>query len=487
MSAAGLALVAALAIPGRVLVFPPAGPDRGAPGWIGAAVEELLPRALQREGVEAIPAADRRRALEALGVPGPVATRATGIRLAESFGARAVVFGSWQLGGPELALTLQPFDVASAELLAPLQARGPLEELARLIDELARALAGREAKAAPAGAAPVPFAALRALGEGLAARDAASRIEGLRRALALQPAYPEAALALARSLYDASRYADASGVLAALGEAPAFARETRFLRGACLIGLGQHSAADALYAALAADDPTPGVLTNRAAARLRLATGPSGASTLLRQALDKAPFAADLPFGLGFAHLVEGSPEAAAFWLRDAVRYAPGDARARLTLSWALRGAERGDEADEQWRAAVALDAALEAQRSPDPTRRLERVLPSESALVIDLVRAQDARSARAQAAHAEALVAAGDAGKALVELEQAARLEPSAAGPHRLLGGLYRARGDGERALAELRMALLCREEPGLRAEIAELLRSAGREAEARRVLEER
>jgi len=74
------------------------------------------------------------------------------------------------------------------------------------------------------------------------------------------------------------------------------------------------------------------------------------------------------------------------------VRYAPGDARARIALSWALRRSNLAEEADEQWRAAAALDASLEAQRLGGPAQRLERVLPSEAALVIDAARAQDAR-----------------------------------------------------------------------------------------------
>jgi Flp pilus assembly protein TadD len=147
-----------------------------------------------------------------------------------------------------------------------------------------------------------------------------------------------------------------------------------------------------VYAGLAASEPTAGVLANRAAARLRRPDAAGGASMLLRQALDKAPHAAELPFGLGFAHFVEGDAEAAVFWLRDAVRYAPSDARARLALSWALRGTAHADEADEQWRAATALDPALELQRRPDATRPMEPILPSESVLLLDPERKADAR-----------------------------------------------------------------------------------------------
>jgi Tfp pilus assembly protein PilF len=383
----GLLAAAVLAAPGRVLVFPPAGPDRGAPGWIGAAVEEVLPRELQRAGIDAVPALDRRRALEALGITVPISTRATGIRLAEAFGARHLLFGSWDLAGGELALRIEPFDVATAELRPALAAKGPVGELGRMLSELAQQLAGPGA----ASAAPAPFAAMRALGEGLAARDLEARVQGLRRALDVLPGYPEAALALARLLHDAARYDEARAVLGALEAGPVFEREKLFLDGACLLGLAKYAEADVLYAGLAAREPSAAVLANRAAARLRVLPGRNGASTLLRQALDKSPYAADLPFGLGFAHFVEGDPEAAVFWLRDAARYAPSDARARLALSWALRGTAHADEAEEQWRAAAALDASLEQQRAPDATRRLERVLPSEKALVIDPDRRADA------------------------------------------------------------------------------------------------
>ena len=135
------------------------------------------------------------------------------------------------------------------------------------------------------------------------------------------------------------------------------------------------------------------MLTNRAAARLRRPdAAPGGASALLRQALELAPFASELAFGLGFAYFVEGDNEAAVVRLRDAVRYAPSEPRARLALSWALRSTAHADEADEQWRAATALDATLESQRRPDATRAMEPILPSESALLIDPERRADAR-----------------------------------------------------------------------------------------------
>jgi tetratricopeptide (TPR) repeat protein len=365
------------------------------PGWIGAAVEEALPRSLVRLGRDALAGSDRRRALEGFGIVGPVASRATGIRVAEAVGARYVVAGSWDLAGGELKVALRPLDTRSAALGDEVRAAGPLDDLGRLIDELARALAGASAGAAAEPPAAGRFAALRGLGEALLARDAPARIEGLKRALAAQPGLPDVALVLARQLYDAGRFAEAREVLAALPPAVPFAREARFLDGACLLGLGRPTDADVLYADLAAADPTPGVLANRAVARLRMWPAAAGASTLLRQAVERAPFAAELPFALGWALFVEGDQGESVTWLRSAVRYAPGDAKARLALGWALRPSHP-DEADEQGRAAAALDPSLEPLRlSAGAKQHFERVLPSESALLNDVARAADAKAPR--------------------------------------------------------------------------------------------
>jgi Flp pilus assembly protein TadD len=194
----------------------------------------------------------------------------------------------------------------------------------------------------------------------------------------------------------------------------------------------------------------------------------------------------ELPFDLGWALLVEGESDAAAFWLKGAVRRDPGDAQGRLLLSWALSRSGRTEEADEQWRAAAALVPALEPMRKPDLLRRLERVLPSEPGLILDPARASDAEASRAHAAKGESLLASNDREGAISELARAALLDPYATRPHLLLGRAYGREGENEKALAELRMALWCRDDPVLRREIAELLRAMGRGEDAPLVLGE-
>ncbi len=494
-AAAVLALL--LALPagegGPLVVVAPEGPGGTGAGWIGSAVAETLPRALQRAGVPAVPGADWRRAQEAVGVPGGSATRATAIRVAESLGSARLVVGSWDLQGADLTLSLRLLDARRGSLSAPFVVRGALTGLGRAAHALAWdvALAGprppagtREALLAAADG--VAFEALRALGEGLAGRDAASRVAGVKRALALDPDYDEAALALSRLLVDSGSFEEARLFTARVPRVPPFARDARFLDGVALLGLRRFREADVLFAELVSQQPTAGALANRAMARLRQGPASAGASDLLRQAVETEPASVDLPFDLGWALLVEGQAEAAAFWLKGAARRDPGDAQGRLLLSWALSASGRAEEAEEQWRAAVALVPALEPMRKPDLSRRLERVLPSEQGLILDPARSADAEASRAHAASGEALLASGDREGAISELARAALLDPYATRPHRLLGQAHALSGENEKALAELRMALWCRDDPALRREIAGLLRSMGRAEEARRVLGE-
>lgn len=485
-----VALAAALAAgeTGAVVVMPPDGPE-GA-GWVGAAVAELMPRALQRLGVPAVSRSDRLRAQEVLGVPALSTTRATSIRLAESLGAQRLVVGSWQQRERDVALSVRLLDVSRGTLSAPLVAAGPIESLSTLVHSLAWdvALAGprrptgtREGLILAAQA--VPFEAVRALGDGLVAREPAARAAALRRALALHPGFEEAGLVLARQLVDAGEFEEAFRILRRVGAPSPFARNARFLEGVALLGVGRYREAAALYAALAGDAPTPAACSNRAVALLRLGSTNPRASAVLREAVELAPASADLAFNLGWALLVEGDTEAAQFWLRGALRREGQDAHARLVLSWALRRVGRAEEAEAQWQAASAGNASLGPLREPDLSRRFERILASERALVVDPEGRSEAEQAATHASRGEKLLNRGDAAGAVSELSRAALLDPYAARPHLLLARVYRVRGEQDKLASELRMALWCRDDPAVRRELVELLRATGHREEADRV----
>jgi tetratricopeptide (TPR) repeat protein len=484
---AALALVGAVTSleNGPVMVTPPDGPDGTV--WIGAVVSELMPRALQRLGVPAVARADRLRVQEVLGVPTLTTTRATSIRVAESLGVSRLVVGSWEEREGGINLSVRLLDISRGTLSAPLLAAGPIESLGTLVHSLAWdvALAGPRApggtrEALILAAQAIPFEALRAFGEGIVAREAGTRAAALRRALGLYPPFDEAGLALARQLTDAEEFEEARRVLGRIGTASPFARDARFLEGVALLGLGRYREAADLYARLVEAEPTAAARSNRAVALLRLGSTAPCASAVLREAAEAEPASAELPFNLGWALLVEGDAEAAQFWLRGVVRRDPQDAHARLVLSWALRRAGQADEAEVEWQHVRAARESLAALREPALSRRFERIFASERALLVDPEGRSDAELAATHSSRGEKLLAEGDMTGGVSELTRAALLDPYAARPHVLLARVHRARGELDKAVSELRMALWCRDDPDVRRTLAELLRSMGRGEEA-------
>lgn len=482
------ALLAALAA-GGVLVLPPEAPAEGAgEPWIAEAVSALLPEALGWLGVEAASRADRLGAHEALELPPTTLTRATSIRIAGALQADRIVVGRCESEpGGGLRLALRVLDVERGSLSAPFAVSGREDDLARIVDtlawDLALSLNARPAKtrdellarrAAPSGEA------LRAFGQALVAADLTPRARLLRRALQLAPQLDEARLALGRQQLQTRDFHGALQTLSGVMREP-LAREAAFLRGRALLDLGRYQDAARVYATLVAARPSAATLNNHALALLRQPAGPFRASEVLQRARELEPADRDVGFNLGFALLLEGDPAAAAFWLTGLLKQSPRDAHARLVLAWALRAAGREAEAVEAWKAIGTLSPELRSLEQPELGRRFERIAGSERRLVFGDGARSDAELAAARVGRAERELEAGDPEAARRELEQALYLDPYSARAHLLLARAHRARGDAEAAAAALRVAAWCRDDPAVRAELAETLLGLGRRDEAR------
>lgn len=471
------------------MVLPPSGPA-GDEAWIAEAVADALPRALGQLGVPVVERADRLRAYESLEIPTQNLTRATSVRVAEALGAARIVLGSYELRGEAVSLSLRILDVERGSLSAPLIAGGSLDSLPVLL----RGLAWDVAAAGPTPPAvarhefvgrssAIPLAALRALGRGLAAPDAQSRVRLLKQALQEHPAYDEARLTLARAQIQARESAAALETLSRVDASSPLFRGARFLRGVACLDLGRYSEAAGLFSALALPEPSAPVLNNYALALLRAGPTPEGvrASDVLRKARDLEPNLRELPLNLGWALLLEGDAEAAAFWLRGALRDDPKDAQAQLALSWALRRSGREAEADGEWRAVVSRVPAWQGLAEPDTARRFERVIPWERSIQLDQERWGDRQYAASHMGRAEKLQEAGDLAGARRELTQAAYLDPYSDRAHLGLARLEIREGQREKAVSELRMALWIRDDVAVRLELMRLLAEMGRGVEAR------
>ncbi len=490
-------LAGAPAAPGPVLVLPPDGGEAAADAaWVGELVAEALPAALELAGAPAVESADRLRAQAALEIPRALLTRATFIRIGEALGADRLVLGSYSLTGSRLSLSLRLLDAERGTLSAPFVASGPEEQILSLVGRLAWDLAlasstqphlTREAFLA---VLPVPpFPAVRAFGQGLAARDLASRKRQIRSALALAPDYQAARLALGRLEIEARDFQAAYETLARIPEGTSESRSARFLQVVAMLESGRWREAAAIGAPLIAQQPTPAALSNHALALLRGGAGELKASDVLRKALELSPTTSDIAFNLAWSLLSEGDPEGAVFHLRAVLREEPLDAHARLVLAWALGKMGRASEAQQEWKGVLAMTPSYESLTNPDLSRRLERVMASERLLVVDRGTRSEAEVAAGLIGRAEKLSSSGDAGGALRELTRAAYLDPYAPRIHLLLARAHRSGGAKEKAVNEYRMTLWSREDPGVRLELAQLLQEMGRtaeaKAEAQRVLE--
>jgi tetratricopeptide (TPR) repeat protein len=486
-----LLLVLAAPAPGTFVVMPPiaeAGTSDSA--WIGELVSDVLPQSLERAGVAAIARADRLRAEEALEIPhGPV-TRATSVRVAEAMQATRVLTGTYRVENGGLTLSLRVLDLERGTLSTPFVINGPRESLGDLVHVLAWDIALATGPPPPLTRevylAQKPLtapAALEAYGRALASADPAAERRLLQQALGLFPGFHQARLTLGRLQLAAREFEQAEDTLARVPPDAPQARAARFDQAMARLRLGRYREAADLFGELAEAQATPAALNNQAMALLRFpgrAPQPKP-SDVVRRAMEADPGAVDLAFNLGWALLWEGDLAGAEQQLRSVLQQDPLDGHARAVLVWTLKKGGREAEAQEEWKAVLALAPAYESLKSPDANRRFERVRSAERALAEERASRTGAEVVAGLLGRAERLSQAGDHAGAARELSRAVYLDPYAPRIHVLLARAHRAAGDREKAAAELRMALWPRDDVAVRTELATLLYEMGKNEEAR------
>lgn len=464
------------------LVMPFASDSREARlQWVGEGAAIAVSLELQALGAATLSRQDRLAAFERLHVP-PAASlsHATVIRVGQLVGAGQVVLGRVALSGGDLVVAVRALDIESGQMSPELTERGALDELFTVASRVARRLV--PGTAGPAAGDRPPFAAFEQFVKGLVTLAPSTRIVFLTQALWLSPGLQDARFALWDVYTVQGEHQKALEAIRAVPAGHSRAREARFLSGVSLLSLGRYSDAAGVIGDLHRAEPNAALANSLGIIQLRRAAtggGVRGASWFA-EATRLHPADPDLFFNLGYAHWLEGSAEAAADALREAVRRAPADAEAHYLLGVALartNPVEGLRERDLAKRLSSELEAWEKTQTAVNALPRgLER--PSSSLVgptgrVEDVIVAAERRDQRALALfHVETgrrLFMAERDDEAAAEVGRAIYLAPYEADALLLLGRIRLRGGMIDEAVAALKVALWCEDTIPARLALAE------------------
>ena len=337
--------------------------------WLGEASAVLLTEGLRSAGIDAIVRDERLRAFERLQVP-PLAalSRATVVRIGQLVGAADLVIGSVASEGDEVVFSVRRLRLWQGRLDPPVVARGKLQEIFAIFDRLTAgissspAVSDTERPAPPAS--PPPLVAFEAYIKGLLALTPSAQVRFLHTALQAAPSYDIARIALWHAHTAAGEYRAALESVRAVPDASAVAVEARFLASVSRTHVGEYAEAYRLLTGLRQRAPSAIIQNNLGVVRLRASNLPAEAAratTYFSSARSLDQLDPDYVFNLGYATWLDGDPQAAASWLREAVRLSPGDGGAHALLATVLQAAGQGSEAARELALAQRLSSAYDA------------------------------------------------------------------------------------------------------------------------------
>jgi tetratricopeptide (TPR) repeat protein len=458
---------------GRILVMPFENVKReGRIFWLGEASSVLLTDDLLALGGDPITRPERVAAFERLQVP-PVAalSDATVIRIGQLVGATEIILGSLEMDGNTLVVRARSIALDTGRVRTHVTVRGPLPTLFETFEQIARQLSPSTRSTDEVRRLQPPIAVFENYIKGLLAETPATAINYLNAALKEQPTFDRARLAMWEVYADQNEHHKA---LAAVAEVPAvspWSRRARFLAGLSQLQLQKYEDAFNTFKALADAQPMASALNNLGIVQLRRAATPqSGPATYyFNQAADADPDDPDYLFNLGYAYWQNHDPQAAAYWLREAVRRNPADGDAHFVLAASLAASGNAVEAGRERELAKRLSSAYEAlerdRRSGGDVipKGLERVkgdveLPHaariEKAIATGGQRDQ-AELARFHLDSARRLFEVENDRDAVVALNHAIYLSPYLAEAHLLLGRIHLRNGRLHDAINALKISL--------------------------------
>jgi tetratricopeptide (TPR) repeat protein len=350
---------------GRILLVLPFDNRTGQPSleWIREAAPEILGSRFQSAGFAPMSREDRLYALDHLGLPeGFHPSRATALKLAQTLDADSIVVGSFVTDGSGIIAEAQVVDVPHLRMSQAVTARGEMKDLIEVFDTLAWRLTKQldpqftvaEETFVAAGSG-MRVDAFEQYIRGITEPDHDERLRHLNQAVALNPAFGPAWVALGREDYNGQQYEQAAAAFAKVGPNDPDALQAGFYRGLALVFSGGYAKAEQAFAAVAQVLPLAEVVNNEGVAVSR--QGHDG-TALFRQAVAADANTADYQFNLAVSLKRHGDAAGALAELTQCLKLRPNDSEAQ-TLQ-------------EDWKAPLGKQDA-DAEAKADPLERIAR------------------------------------------------------------------------------------------------------------------
>ena len=371
---------------GRILLVLPFNNRTGQPSleWIREAAPEILGSRLTSAGFAPMSRADRRYALDHLGLPqGFQPSRASSLKLAETLDADSIVVGSYLTDGTGIVAEARLVDVVRLRMGDPVTARGEMKNLIAVFDSLAWKLTRQLDPTFPvaevtfvAAGAGMRLDAFEQYIRGITEPDQGERLRHLNESVRMSPEFSQAWMALGREDYNGQHYDEAAAAFAKVDRNDPDSLEAGFNRGLSLLFSGDYDKAEEAFAGVARVLPLAEVLNNQGVAVSR--RGNDGTS-LFRQAIAADPDKADYHFNLAVSLKRHGDSAGALNELAQCLKLRSNDTEAQ--------GLE------EAWKASPGdLDLGPGAELKPDPLERIVRSFDAQAfrqaALMLDQVEA---------------------------------------------------------------------------------------------------
>ena len=481
-----------LVLPFSVTVEAAVPGGEGAAFWLGEAAAILLTDELDARGIPALSRSDRVEAFARLQLPlVTTLTRATMLRVAEMVGATDLVVGEVRLG-TRMTVKARVITVDTARQRQEVVEEGPGTDIYAIFERITARLMPGTARSDRR--AHLPIGAFEQYVKGLVAPTAAAQERFLEQARQQAPTNDRVLLALWEVYSTQGAHDKALAAAGAVSRQAPLDRQARFSVALSLIELRRYNDAFALLQTLHGESPSPVLSNAMGVVQVRRGSTPQTGlpSYFFTRAVDEDPENSDYLFNLGYAYARSHDVDAALYWLREEVRFAPADGEAHLVMSQVLMAAGKKVEAQREFDLAKQLGTSLDPESLvlsdvlPAGLERLVGRLDSRTHLAVNAAIANPAQ--REQQELAAFHVARGrrffeqdDDRAAVGELRRAIYLRPYDDEPHLLLGRIYQRGGRLREAIDEFRIAVWCRETSIAHVRLGEALLESGDKAGAR------